>query len=69
MLRQLQFYTITYPLFFVDINNYDLNMSFEDLKKKYSNDCVAVIAVHFGGHPCEMDKIVPWAKKKKFNSN
>ena len=49
---------------FVDINQHDLNMSFKDLKKKYSKDCVAVIAVHFGGHPCEMDKIVPWAKKK-----
>jgi perosamine synthetase len=50
---------------FVDINENDLNMSFEDLKKKYTKDCVAVMAVHFGGHPCKMDKIVPWAKKKK----
>jgi len=49
---------------FVDINDNDLNMSFDDLKKKYTKDCVAVIAVHFGGHPCRMDKIVPWAKKK-----
>ena len=38
-------------------------MSFEDLKK-YTKDCVAVMAVHFGGHPCKMDKIVPWAKKR-----
>ena len=51
---------------FVDINEYDLNMSFEDLKKKYSKDCVAVIPVHVGGHPCEMEKIVPWAKKKNY---
>lgn len=50
---------------FVDINKYDLNMNFEDLKNKYTKDCVAVIPVHFGGHPCEMEKIVPWAKKKK----
>ena len=50
---------------FVDINEYDLNINFEDLKKKYSKDCVAVIPVHVGGHPCEMEKIVPWAKKKK----
>ena len=50
---------------FVDINEYDLNMNFEDLKKKYSKDCVAVIPVHVGGHPCEMEKIVPWAKRKK----
>lgn len=50
---------------FVDINEYDLNINFEDLKKKYSKDCVAVIPVHVGGHPCEMEKIIPWAKSKK----
>tara|TARA_B110001452_G_scaffold247880_1_gene234237 strand:+ start:517 stop:1671 length:1155 start_codon:yes stop_codon:yes gene_type:complete len=50
---------------FVDINEYDLNINFEDLKKKYSKDCVAVIPVHVGGHPCEMEKIIPWAKRKK----
>ena len=49
---------------FVDINQHDLNLNFEDLKRKYTKDCVAVIAVHFAGHPCQMDKIVPWAKKK-----
>lgn len=49
---------------FVDINKDDLNISFEDLKRKYTKDCVAVMAVHFAGHPCKMDKIVPWAKKK-----
>ena len=50
---------------FVDINEYDLNINFEDLKEKYCKDCVAVIPVHVGGHPCEMEKIIPWAKKKK----
>ncbi len=50
---------------FVDINEYDLNINFEDLQKKYTKDCVAVIPVHVGGHPCEMEKIIPWAKKKK----
>ena len=50
---------------FVDINEYDLNINFEDLKKKYTKDCVAVMPVHVGGHPCEMEKIIPWAKKKK----
>ena len=49
---------------FVDINNNDLNMNAEDLKKKYTKDCVAVMPVHFGGHPCEMDKIMKWANKK-----
>jgi len=49
---------------FVDIDPKTLVMSFEDLKKKYTKDCVAIIAVHFNGQPCEMEKIVPWAKKK-----
>ena len=54
---------------FVDIDPKTLVISFEDLKKKYSKDCVALIAVHFNGQPCEMEKIIPWAKKKKFISN
>ena len=49
---------------FVDIEEKSLNMDFDDLKRKYTKDCVAVIPVHFGGHPCEMEKIVPWTKKK-----
>ena len=49
---------------FVDIDPKTLVMSVNDLKKKYSNDCVAVIAVNFNGQPCEMEKIVPWARKK-----
>ena len=50
---------------FVDVNQKDLNLNIEDLKNKYDKDCVALIAVHFGGHPCEMDKIMSWARKKK----
>ena len=50
---------------FVDINNNDLNMNVEDLKKKYTSDCVAIMPVHFGGHPCEMDKIMEFANQKK----
>jgi perosamine synthetase len=49
---------------FVDTEKDSLNIDFEDLKRKYTKDCVAVITVHFGGHPCAMEKIVPWAKKK-----
>ena len=50
---------------FVDVNDKDLNLNIEDLKNKFDKDCVALIAVHFGGHPCEMDKIMSWARKKK----
>ena len=49
---------------FVDINKDDLNINVDDMKKKYTKDCVAVMPVHFGGHPCKMDEIVNWAKKK-----
>jgi len=49
---------------FVDVEKDSLNLDFNDLRKKYTKDCVAVIAVHFGGHPCAMEKIVPWAKKR-----
>lgn len=49
---------------FVDVKTEDLTIDFEDLKKKYSKDCVAVICVHMGGHPAEMDKIKVWAKSK-----
>lgn len=50
---------------FVDINKNDLNMSLDDLKKKFTKDCVAIMPVHFGGHPCEMDKIMKFANQKK----
>ena len=54
---------------FVDINTENLTLDFEDLKRKYTKDCVGLICVHMGGHPCEMDKILPWAKKKKITSH
>ena len=43
---------------FVDIDEETLGISLEDLDKKYDKDCVAVIPVHFGGHPVEMDKLM-----------
>ena len=50
---------------FVDVNHDDLNINLDDLKKKYTKDCVALICVHMGGHLCSMDKIQPWARRKK----
>jgi len=49
---------------FVDSNPVTLGMSIDDLKKKYDKDCVAVIPVHYCGHPVEMDLLVPWAREK-----
>jgi perosamine synthetase len=50
---------------FVDVNPKTLTICFKDLQNKYTKDCVAVIPVHLGGHPCQMEKIIPWANKKK----
>ncbi len=53
---------------FVDINPKNLTIDFEDLKKKYSKDCVAIICVHMGGHPCEMEKILPEYQYTEYTS-
>lgn len=49
---------------FVDTNQ-NYTMCFDDLKKKYTKDCVAIIIVHYAGNPAELEKIIPWARKKK----
>lgn len=49
---------------FVDSDPVTLGLSLEDLEKKYDKDCVAVIPVHYAGHPVPMDLLVPWARSK-----
>lgn len=49
---------------FVDSDPLTLGMDLEDMKRKYDKDCVAVMPVHFAGHPVPMDKLMPWAKEK-----
>ena len=49
---------------FVDSDPITLGMSLEDLEKKYDKDCVAVIPVHYAGHPVPMEKLVPWSREK-----
>ncbi len=49
---------------FVDSDPLTLGMSLEDLERKYDKDCVAVIPVHYSGHPVPMEKLVPWAKER-----
>lgn len=48
---------------FVDIDPKTLNISVEDLKKKISKKTRAIICVHYGGIPCDMDEILTIAKK------
>ncbi|GIP55050.1 DegT/DnrJ/EryC1/StrS family aminotransferase [Paenibacillus vini] len=49
---------------FVDIDERTLGISLEDLERKVDKDCVAVMPVHFGGHPVPMDDLVAWAKSR-----
>jgi len=49
---------------FVDSDPVTLGISLKDLEKKYDKDCVAVIPVHYCGHPVPIDLLFPWAKEK-----
>lgn len=49
---------------FIDSDPVTLGMSISDLKAKYDKDCVAVMPVHYCGHPVEMDLLVPWARER-----
>ncbi len=49
---------------FVDSDPETLGMSIEDLNRKYDKDCVAVIPVHYAGHPVKMELLVPWARER-----
>ena len=49
---------------FVDVEPDTISISMDDLEKKYNKDCVAVIPVHFGGHPALIDEIIQFAKIK-----
>jgi perosamine synthetase len=49
---------------FVDSDPVTLGMSLEDLDNKYDTDCVAVMPVHYCGHPVAMEKLVPWARSR-----
>ncbi|MHC1776991.1 MAG: DegT/DnrJ/EryC1/StrS family aminotransferase [Lentimicrobium sp.] len=49
---------------FVDSDPVTLGMDLEDMKRKYSDDVVAVMPVHYAGHPVPMDELMPWAKEK-----
>jgi perosamine synthetase len=49
---------------FVDSDPVTLGISLEDLERKWDKDCVAVVPVHYAGHPVPMEKLVPWAREK-----
>jgi perosamine synthetase len=49
---------------FVDSNPETLGMDLEDMKNKYDDECVAVMPVHYAGHPVPMEKLMPWASER-----
>lgn len=49
---------------FVDSDPETLGICMEDLDRKYDKDCVAVMPVHYAGHPVAMEKLVPWARER-----
>jgi len=48
---------------FVDVDPKTMNVSIDDLKKKISKKTKAIVCVHYGGIPCEMNEIKRIAKK------
>ena len=49
---------------FVDSDPVTLGLSLDDLEKKYDKDCVAIMPVHYAGHPVPMEKLMPWARQR-----
>ncbi len=49
---------------FVDSDPVTLVMDLEDMKRKYDDDVVAVMPVHYAGHPVPMEDLMPWAREK-----
>ena len=48
---------------FVDVNPKTMNICIDDLKKKVSKKTKAIVCVHYGGIPCDMNEINKIAKK------
>ena len=46
---------------FVDSDPVTLGIDFEDAERKYDSDCVAIVPVHYAGHPVEMERLVEWS--------
>lgn len=49
---------------FVDSDPVTLGISLDDLERKCDDDCVAIMAVHYGGHPLPMDRLMDFAHAK-----
>jgi dTDP-4-amino-4,6-dideoxygalactose transaminase len=50
-------------LVLADIDEETFNISPDEIRKKITDRTKAIIPVHFGGHPCDMDEIMAIAKE------
>lgn len=48
----------------VDSDPVTLTIDLADLEAKYDENCVAVMVVHYAGHPAPMEEIAPWAESR-----
>lgn len=49
---------------FCDIEPDTLNISFKEIEKNITKNTKAIVTVHYGGHPCDMDPILKLAKDR-----
>ena len=49
---------------FVDSDPVTLGIDLDDLDRKFDDDVVAVMPVHYAGHPVPMERLVPWARER-----
>jgi dTDP-4-amino-4,6-dideoxygalactose transaminase len=50
-------------LIFADVNEYDLNISPEEIERNVTESTCAVVASHFAGHPCDLESISAIARR------
>jgi perosamine synthetase len=50
---------------FVDVDPETLSLSLDDLERKITKDCVAVLPVHFGGQPVPMDRLLEVTRRHR----
>jgi dTDP-4-amino-4,6-dideoxygalactose transaminase len=55
------------PIFADIVSTDDFNISHEEIEKKVSKRTKAVVVMHYGGYPCDMESIVAIAKKHRIH--
>ena len=48
-----------------DININDFNIDINDIHKKFNNKTKCILPTHYGGNPCDIEKILNFKKKNK----